>query len=209
MTKTTTRRLTQAEVHSACQAISQQGERPSSILLLKQLGRGSLSTITKHMNSWFVSDEAKAITASEQPKAVILPERVSEVGDSCIKTLWQTALQQAEQELSVERDALQAAADQHQQAITEAIVFTESQDESLSLLKQQLLDKDAELSQLKKERNSLDLNVSKLQSLLDHSVKEQADLKADLKEARLKEIEAVKIASELKGQITVLNRGLS
>ena len=51
-------RLTEEDIHTACTEIAAQGERPTALTLLNRLGRGSLTTISKHFNTWIVSVDA-------------------------------------------------------------------------------------------------------------------------------------------------------
>lgn len=44
--------LTQKEVHDECNRIRSDGKEPTALSLRDHLLKGSLSTITKHLNSW-------------------------------------------------------------------------------------------------------------------------------------------------------------
>ena len=84
-------RLTEEEVHAACAEIAAQGERPTALILLDKLGRGSLTTITKYLNSWNASDEAKVLGVESLPAIVELPPELTKDGEGLIKKIWAVA----------------------------------------------------------------------------------------------------------------------
>lgn len=243
-----TARLTEEEVHTACAEIAAQGERPTAIKLLENLGRGSLTTITKYLISWNATDEAQAIKAEELPALVKLPETLSKEGEDLLKKMWNTAKGIADEELDIQRGALKQAELANQAKVEEAFKFSEAQtmkierlEDIISELKTQLTkeqgdhagtiarlneaeksnvglakdneqlqheisslkDRIAMLEELNKtvarenqeqqqkhnhalkqkdtEIRSLDMQVHKLQTSLDSTVKTNDQLKADLK----------------------------
>lgn len=102
-------KLTEEEVHAACVELAAQGERPRAISLHEKLGRGSLSTITKYLNSWNASDEAQALKADALPTVVRLPDELSKDGEDLLKRMWNTAKGIADAELEIQREALKQA----------------------------------------------------------------------------------------------------
>lgn len=122
-----TARLTEEEVHTACAEIAAQGERPTAIKLLENLGRGSLTTITKYLISWNATDEAQAIKAEELPALVKLPETLSKEGEDLLKKMWHTAKGLADEELDIQRGALKQAELANQAKVEEAFKFSEAQ----------------------------------------------------------------------------------
>lgn len=102
-------RLTEEEVHTACAEIAAQGERPTALILLDKLGRGSLTTITKYLNSWNASDEAKVLGVESLPAIVELPPGLTKDGESLIKKIWAVAKGIADEELDSQREALKQA----------------------------------------------------------------------------------------------------
>lgn len=122
-----TARLTEQDVHAACGEIAAQGERPTALKLLDELGRGSLTTITKYLNSWNATDEAQAIKAEELPTLVQLPEELSKDGEELLKKIWNIAKGIADSELDVQREALRQAEKDTQVRVEEAFAFSEAQ----------------------------------------------------------------------------------
>jgi chromosome segregation ATPase len=245
----TPQRLTEEEVHAACAEIAAQGERPTALTLLERLGRGSLTTITKYLNSWHTTDKAQAIKTEALPTAVKLPPELSKDGENLIKKIWASAKGIADEELNIQRDALKQAEIANQAKVEEAYRFSEAQalknerlEDIISDIKVQLAEEQSghtqtvtklneaekanvglskdndrfqhEISELKKqvatleesnktaaqekqelqqkhdaafkqknaEIRSLDMQVHKLQSSLDATVKANEQLKAEIKE---------------------------
>ena len=120
-------RLTEEEVHNACTEIAAQGERPTALTLLDKLGRGSLTTITKYLNSWNSSDEAKVLGVELLPVVVALPAELTKDGEGLIKKIWAIAKGLADEELDIQREALKQAEINNQAKVEEAFKFSEAQ----------------------------------------------------------------------------------
>lgn len=139
-------RLTEADVHAACVSIAEQGERPTALTLLDKLGRGSLTTITKYLNSWNVSDEAKVLGAETLPAIVKLPPELTKDGEDLIKKIWSIAKGIADEELDIQRDALKQAELATHSKVEEAFKFSEAQAMKIERLEDTLSDIQAELT---------------------------------------------------------------
>ena len=152
-------RLIEEEVHIACAEIAAQGERPTSLNLLDKLGRGSLTTITKYLNSWNASDDAQAIDAESLPAVVQLPSELSKEGEDLLKKMWNVAKNITDNELEIQREALKQAEIANQSKVKEAFKFSEAQamkierlEEDFSSMKNQL---DTEFTAHKQTSNKL------------------------------------------------------
>ena len=138
-------KLTEEEVHQACAEIASQGERPTSLNLLEKLGKGSLTTITKYLNSWNASDGAQAIEAESLPAVIKLPDELSKEGEDLLKKMWNVAKNLTDAELDIQREALKQAEIENQAKVEEAFKFSEAQaikiermDEEFRSIKNQL-----------------------------------------------------------------------
>lgn len=131
-------RLTEEEVHQACSEIVAQGERPTALNLLDRLGRGSLTTITKYLNSWHSSDEAQAVKAENLPTVVKLPPELLKEGDDLLKKMWNVAKSLTDAELDVQREALKQAEIANQAKVEEAFKFSEAQSLKIERLEEEL-----------------------------------------------------------------------
>jgi len=163
-------RLTEEDIHTACTEIAAQGERPTALTLLNRLGRGSLTTITKHLNSWNASDDAKVLGVSALPVVVELPSELTKDGENLIKKLWTVAKGLAEEELDIQREALKQAEINNQTKVEEAFKFSEAQalknerlEDTLESLKVEVEQKQADYLQVVSKLNEAEkINVGLL-----------------------------------------------
>ncbi len=177
-------RLTEEEVHAACTEIAQQGERPTSLILLDRLGRGSLTTITKYLNSWNDSDEAKILGVESLPAIIELPPELTKDGENLIKKIWAIAKGIADEELDIQREALKQVEINNQAKVEEAFKFSEAQslknerlEDTLAALKAQLDEKHSDYVQAVNQLNTaekVNVGLSKDNEQLQH---EMSDLK--------------------------------
>ncbi|MBL1265800.1 DNA-binding protein [Methylomicrobium sp. RS1] len=127
-------KLTEEEVHAACVDIVAQGERPTALTLLDKLGRGSLTTITKYLNTWQATDEAQALKSETLPAVVKVPAELSKEGEDLLKKMWNTAKGIADEELEIQREALKQAEQANQAKVEEAFKFSEAQNMKIERL---------------------------------------------------------------------------
>jgi len=172
--------LTKEEVHTACSEISAQGERPTSLTLLDKIGRGSLTTITKYLNTWNTSDEAKALKIDLLPVIAQLPEELSKSGEDLVKKVWNVAKGIADKELDVQREALKQAESINQLKVEEAFKFSEAQamkieqmEDDFISIKNQLDEKHKEYQQTADNLNDSEktnVGLSKDNEQLQHEI---------------------------------------
>ena len=177
-------RLTEEKVHAACTEIAQQGERPTSLILLNRLGRGSLTTLTKYLNSWNDSNEAKILGVESLPAIIELPPELTKDGENLIKKIWAIAKGIADEELDIQREALKQVEINNQAKVEEAFKFSEAQslknerlEDTLAALKAQLDEKHSDYVQAVNQLNAaekVNVGLSKDNEQLQH---EMSDLK--------------------------------
>lgn len=175
-------RLTEEEVHNACTEITAQGERPTALTLLDKLGRGSLTTITKYLNSWNSSDEAKVLGVELLPVVVALPAELTKDGESLIKKIWAIAKGLADEELDIQREALKQAEINNQAKVEEAFKFSEAQalknerlEDTLASIKTEADQKHADYLTAMNQLNvaeKVNVGLSKDNDQLNHEISE-------------------------------------
>ncbi len=175
-------RLIEEDVHNACTEIAAQGERPTALTLLEKLGRGSLTTISKYLNSWNSSDEAKILGAELLPVVVELPTELTRDGEGLIKKIWAIAKGLADEELEIQREALKQAELNNQAKVAEAFKFSEAQalknerlEDTLTALKAEAEQKQADYLQAVSQLNAaekINIGLSKDKDQLHHEVSE-------------------------------------
>lgn len=146
-------RLTEEEVHAACADIAAQGESPTAVKLLDKLGRGSLTTITKYLNTWKLTGEAQAFDVESLPAVIQLPEELTKDGEDLLKKIWNIAKGIADSELDVQREALKQAEKDNQARVEEAFAFSEAQSMKIERLEEHLGDINAQLDEKIREHN--------------------------------------------------------
>lgn len=122
-----TPKLTEQEIHSACADFVAQGERPTTLKLFDSLGRGSLTTISKYLNSWKQTEEAQVLDAESLPAVVQLPDNLAKDGEEFLKKIWNVAKGSADREIEVQRVALKQAEKDSQARVEEAFAFSDAQ----------------------------------------------------------------------------------
>lgn len=186
-------RLTEEEIHEACAEIAAQGERPTALNLLDKLGRGSLTTITKYLNSWNESDEAQAIKAEALPAVIKLPTELSKEGEELLKKIWHVAKGLTDAELEIQREALKQAEIANQAKVEEAFKFSEAQTMKIDRLEDTLTELQEKLTEEQNnhaqavvhlnEAEKANVGLSKDNDRFQHELGELKKLVATLEEA--------------------------
>lgn len=126
--------ITYADVAAAAQALVNAGEKASTIAVREQLGRGSFSTIKKHLNRWSAEQ-----TPSPAPAPPVPPQ---------LESLWSEARREAEERLAAERAALEQLSAQLDERLHAMEVATGEAQRERASAEARLTDKDLELSRL-------------------------------------------------------------
>jgi len=186
-------RLTEEEIHEACAEIAAQGERPTTLNLLAKLGRGSLTTLTKYLNTWNESDEAQAIKAEALPAVVKLPAELSKEGEELLKKIWHVAKGLTDAELEIQREALKQAEIANQAKVEEAFKFSEAQslqiehlEDAFKSMKDQLDEKHRDYLQSTAKLNEAEktiVGLSKDNEQLQHEIDNLKNRIAELENA--------------------------
>lgn len=186
-------RLTEDEVHAACADIVAQGERPTALALLDKLGRGSLTTITKYLNTWHATGEAQALKIEALPAIVKVPAELSKEGEDLLKKMWNTAKGIADEELDIQREALKQAEQANQAKVEEAFKFSEAQNMKIERLEDELAKLQAELQEEQgshvqvvarlNEAEKINVGLSKDNDRLQHEIVELKKQLATLEES--------------------------
>lgn len=127
-------RLTETEVHAAIEAMKESGEKPTALGLLKTLGRGSLTTITRYMNTFERLNAAEQ--ESQGPALLHIPADLGNAGEQLMKRIWIEAVKLANQEIDVQKKALAEAEAQTTAKIAEAMEFSDMQTKRIEELEE-------------------------------------------------------------------------
>lgn len=192
-------KLTEEEVHAVCVELAAQGERPRSVALYKKLGRGSMSTITKYLNSWNASDEAQAMKPDALPMVVKLPDELSKDGEDLLKKMWNTAKGIADAELEIQREALKQAEQANQLKIEEAFKFSEAQSMDIDRLEDNLAELQAELTEEKYDHAQAVAKLNEAEKINVGLTKDNDRLQHDIAELK-KQLVALEAANKAASQ---------
>jgi chromosome segregation ATPase len=120
-------RLTEAEVHEACDEFVSRGQAPTSKELLKHFGRGSLTTFTEFMRTWAELRKEKKEEIAALPIVVEMPEQLNKDGRDLVQKIWHTAKIISDQEIEAERERLRLSEKEMQARLNEVREFSEDQ----------------------------------------------------------------------------------
>ena len=220
-------RLSEEEVHQAAQNLLDAGENLSSLTLLKELGRGSLTTITKYLATFNQGDdeshEFDAGFITEVPETLFRSTKLLAI------KIWTESQEIANKELENQREVLQQAVKLSSDRVKEAELFSDEQAKRLEDIERNYEQKAKELTEtlsglnleLKQNRESLnraviDLEISKTENaalkLASTEIKERlGELKStretdisELKDDNRSKIDELK--ANLKEQDAILQR---
>ncbi|BCG63979.1 MAG: hypothetical protein methR_P1734 [Methyloprofundus sp.] len=138
-------RLTEQEVHTAIQNLLDADENISSLALLKALGRGSLTTITKYLNTFNLENvvEIELLQGFAE-----IPESLADSIKHMSVKIWNESQALASQELDIQRAAMQKIEIQSSERIQEAEAFSEEQAKRLEQLEKDYATNTEELSNI-------------------------------------------------------------
>jgi chromosome segregation ATPase len=203
-------RITEEQVHAACMEIATQGERPTALKLLDQLGSGSLTTITKYMGTWNETNQAQITKTETLPAVIKLPDELAKYGEDLLKKVWNFAKTMADKELEVHSEALKQAEASTHAKVEEAYKFSDAQsikieqlEDTLAAMKKDFNNVQRDLIQTRDKLNEtekLNVGVSKDN---EHMALTVTELKLELKKARETEAAAEKLVANLEGQLKV------
>jgi len=197
-------RLTEKEVHEAAQNLIDASESVSSLSLLKALGRGSLTTITKHLSSFNKDNQSPENTVL--PLFTEIPESLSRSTKLLAIKIWTESQEIANKELENQRDVLLKAEKISADRVKEAEIFSDQQakhleeiernyEQEIEDLRNNLNLVNTELSEKNKTLNStvIELEISKNEVIsLNHALQDTKQHLDELKASRQSDLTDLK-----------------
>jgi chromosome segregation ATPase len=167
------RMITYENVASVCDELARAGERPTTLNIHKKLGRGSYSTVKKHIDAWLESDSAKEAEASRLPTVVELPNDFVADCDVFLKKIYKTAEAQSAakiEQVRAERNLAVAAAETQAK---EAIDYADQLAEEKAFIEEQLESERGKVhaleSNLKSAETSINVSADRLSDAIDNN----------------------------------------
>jgi len=196
-------RLTEEQVHQACKQITERGEKPTSLVLLKELGFGSLSTITKYLKSY---EEANKDREDDLPRVVELSPDLLKVGEDAVKKIWVTASEIATAELEIQRTALDTAQKEANTKVEEALAFSDAQTQKIDDLEQKIEDLLNANSELIENKVTNEKHASEIEAKLASITEKNTALLANEEKLSIENKALYSENSRYKGQIDNLEK---
>lgn len=174
-------RLTQEAVFEVCNKIISMGEKPSTLKIHKQLGRGSLSTIQKFLDAFFESDAWQEANSEQQlPEELVIPSSVTDLLNDASKTMWTAALH-ATKDYADQREAeVNALIEVQRQEIEEVINTSDQRLNQIEDLQEEVKGLRAEKDGLIESKGKLEAEVENLKGQLTKAEKKNAELQEQL-----------------------------
>ena len=187
--------ITTADIHAAADRIAEAGQQPTLAAVRSALGGGSFTTISEAMKGWKAAQAAAAAPLREAAPAAVT-ERMGELAAE----VWGVAIGMANDRLASEREALEVARQEMEQAQAEAV----------ELADQVAADLDAARAQIEQQAAALEA-AHTAQAALAEAQKRADGLAALLeqeraatREAQAKAEKALTDAAKLEGKLEAL-----
>jgi len=175
-------RLTEIDVHTAMEAMFNEGDKPTALKLLRVLDRGSLTTITKFMNSFSSNQEEPEALP---PALVEVPREIGATGDLLIKKIWADARTLANNEIESQRSALVKAEAEAKVRVNEAMEFSDVQAKQIEALENLLDELKSIITDKDKNIKELEADVKNLTQSLNQATKEKAVYDNECKNSKI------------------------
>lgn len=187
--------IEQDELFEVANRLEAEGKDVTALALLEALGRGSLTTIYKHLEVWKTAKPSKVQLSNNE-----MPDRVK----SAFMVAWREASQEAQ--VSVEeakekaREEVAAALRQFHGAL-EAIAKLEKEREADA---DQIQTLNEQVDKLAQDVSSLEASNAALKAQGEAQVKDLERLQKELAKAQAERDESMKAAAEQKGKLASL-----
>ena len=192
-------RLTEADVHAACDQILAKGEEPTALKLLNHVGHGGLGTFTKYLNSWKELHKDKQAEIAALPKTVSLPDRYVKEAEEFNKRVWHLAKIICDEEITVEREHLRQTEKEIQQKLEDSIAFSEVQSTRYD-------DLNAEFDGLGEQLKALTVQHVELQKTHNLAESKNSDLQTELSDTAEQVNKLAEIVANLEQKLALADQ---
>jgi hypothetical protein len=196
---------TQELVFKAAADLLAEGVDPSLLLVQAKIGGGSYTTIKRYLDQW------AALRASEAQIALDVPESVVKKSMELARSLWATAMQEAQGHTQ----AAKLAAELKVSEIGKELAFAQSEIGRLEALEeaqaQELERKDQALAQMKLDLSDAKLQLAKAADVASRLAATEHELVAARQQSSTHAVEAGRLGGEaqaLAGQVRELTAAL-
>lgn len=205
-----TQKATKELVFQAANELQLMGEKPSSLKVYKKIQCGSFTTIGNYLELWRDEQEEPAKLDFE------LPDAVSQDSELFIRKLWSVAKGQADEQIQIERDAMNKREKEFEEETSQAIDMANEVSERLEVAQEKNDALSEQFNEKVKQFNELDKEFSLLKQALLHEQEKTKALERQLSESKeeLTKQEAISLQSDkrihsLENQVSKLREQLA
>ena len=201
--------ITTADIHAAADRIAESGQQPTLAAVRSALGGGSFTTISEAMKAWKATQQAAAVPMREAAPAAVT-ERMGELAAE----VWGVAIGMANDRLASEREALEVARQEMEQAQAEAVELADqvaadldaarAQIESQAAALKQAEAQAAQLAAAQEAAHTAQAALAEAQKRADGLAALLEQERAATKEAQAKAEKALTDAAKLAGKLEAL-----
>lgn len=155
-------KLTKSQIFDAIKAIQDNGDKPTSKLLLDYLGSGSFTTITKYLREY---EQENTIGGLEGLSlSVAIPSQLQQSLSSFANSLWSIAQRSAEESVEHEKQQYEDLKQQNHKQLTDAISFAEQRQCELEKLMLEVVELKESANELKAQLDQEKISSVKLET---------------------------------------------
>ena len=201
--------ITTADIHAAADRIAEAGQHPTLAAVRSALGGGSFTTISEAMKGWKAA-QAAAVAPLREAAPAAVTERMGELAAE----VWGVAIGMANDRLASEREALEVARQEMEQAQAEAVELADqvaadldaarAQIESQAAALKQAEAQTAQLAAAQEAAHTAQAALAEAQKRADGLAALLEQERAATKEAQAKAEKALTDAAKLAGKLEAL-----
>lgn len=186
------------DIHAAADRLMEAGQQPTLAAVRAVLGGGSFTTISEAMKTWRARQKAQEAQQVQVPQAVM--ERLSALAAD----LWRTATAAADERIAAERQALDLARAEMEQAQLGAAELADQLTAELNAARGQVEKMQAEVAALREQLTQAQLEATAKAAALEQSQARVADLLRILEHEQQARSQAEARAAEVVATVAAL-----
>lgn len=159
------------DIHAAADRLMESGQQPTLAAVRAALRGGSYTTISEAMKTWRAQRQKE-----QEAQQVPVPQAVADRAAALAADLWRTATAVADERIAAERQSLDQARGELEQAQREAAELADQLTAELDAARAQMQQMQAELTTLRQQLTQAQLEAAARAAALEQSQARVADL---------------------------------
>jgi len=194
------REAMQEKIFAAADALNEQGQKPTLILIRKEIGGGSYTTIQDTLKLWQARKTATTAPPTHEPVPQGISEKLGELGSH----IWATAVEMANSRLTSERETLQAAQQETETLRQEATQLADHLTTELETAAARITVLETETTETRNKLATMQTRAETGEARADELRAELARAHADRDKALADAATAREEAAELRGRLKAI-----